>query len=193
MRILLLVVLISWGANVAASDLVKWSQGIIVMVDGEVRQGELAFQVSEIVLFRDAGVVTVFPANKVRSFRNYDQEENINRKFVSRASQTGRIASFYEIVVWGEVSVMRKLKSQVISNQENSDKDGYDYFICFQNNLVNLRHFRSKVYPNLISSSSQMEVLISCHHFNPNNKADAIQIIQFYNRVTYTETLVAGT
>ena len=162
------------------------------MADGEVRQGELAFQVSEIILFRAVGEVAVFPANKVQSFRYYDQEENINRKFVSRTSSINRFASFYEVVVWGDVSVMRKLSHQIISNRKNSDKDDFDYFISFQNNLVPLKHFRNKIYPNLISSSNHMRVLINENHLNPNDKADAIQIIQLYNKATSVETMVAG-
>lgn len=180
------------GATVIASDLTKWSEGIIVMADGEVRQGELAFQVSDIVLFKAAGEVTVFPAHKVRSFRYYDRQANVNRRFVSRLRSTEKTASFYEVVVWGEVSVMRKLNYQTISNREKSDKYDYDYFICFQSKLVPLRNFRNQVYPNLISNSSQVERLINAHHLNPNNQADAIQIVQLYNKATYAATLMAG-
>lgn len=186
-----LLIGVGLGASVIASDLVKWSKGIIVMADGEVRQGELAFQVSEIVLFRASGEVTVFTASKVRSFRYYDQLENINRKFVSRASSLGRTACFYEVVVLGEVSVIRKLSHHMISNRKNSDKDDYNYFICFQNNLIPLHHFRNKVYPSL-TSSRQIGRLIKDRHLNPNHKADAIQIIQLYNKATSAETLVAG-
>ena len=191
MRILFLLVGMGWGAFVMASDGVKWSKGIIVMADGEVRQGDLAFQVSEIVLFRTADEVTVFTANKVRSFRYYDHQEKINRKFVSRASSLGRTACFYEVVVLGEVSVMRKLSHHIISNRKNSDKDDYNYFICFQDNLIPLHHFRNKVYPSL-TSSRQIGRLIKDRHLNPNHKGDAIQIIQLYNKAASAETLVAG-
>ena len=175
-----------------ASDLVKWNQGVIVMPDGKVRQGELAFQVSEIVLFRVAGEVTVFPANKIRSFRYYDPEQNINRKFVSRTSSLKRTSSFYEVVVLGEVSVMRRFNQHVITSREKSDLDDYDYFVCLQENLVPLKQFRNKVYPNLLTSSSQIEMQIKANHLNPNRQGDAIQIIQLYNKATSAETLVAG-
>ena len=192
MRILLLLFVLGCGASGVASDLVKWNQGVIVMPDGKVHQGELAFQVSEIVLFRVAGEVTVFPANKIRSFRYYDPEQNINRKFVSRTSSLKRTSSFYEVVVLGEVSVMRRFNQHVITSRKKSDLDDYDYFVCLQENLVPLKQFRNKLYPNLLTSSSQIEMQIKANHLNPNRQGDAIQIIQLYNKATSAETLVAG-
>lgn len=192
MRILLIIIAIGCWANVSASDLVKWNKGVLVTASGEVLQGELAFQISDLVLFKTAGEVTVFPAHKVRSFRYYDLEENINRKFVSRASSFDNHSVFYEVVVVGKAGVMRRLKSDMISHQKISDKDGYEYFVFFENDLVRLNQFRNKIYPNLVTSSSQVEMLIKEHHLNPNRKADAIQIIQLYNKATSAETLLAG-
>lgn len=192
MRILLIIIAIGCWANASASDVVKWNKGVLVTAGGEVRQGELAFQISDLVLFKTAGEVTVFPAHKVHSFRYYDLEENINRKFVSRNSPFDSHSVFYEVVVVGKAEVMRKLKSGIVSNQKNSDKDGYDYFVFFENNLVRLNQFRNRVYPELITSSSQMATLIKEHHLNPNSKADTIQIIQLYNKATSAETLLAG-
>ncbi len=192
MRILLLLTAIGFCFTVDASESLEWNAGVLVTVDGEVQQGELAFQVSEIVLLKVADEVTVFPAHKVHSFRYYDLEENINRKFVSRASSLDNHFAFYEVVVSGKAGVIRKCKSIRVSNQKKSDKYGYDYFVFFENNLVSLNQFRNKVYPDLITSSNQMETLIKDHRLNPNRKADAIQIIQLYNKVSYAETVVAG-
>ncbi len=192
MRILLLLTAFGFCFTVDASESLEWNAGVLVTVDGEVQQGELAFQVSEIVLFRAAGEVTVYPANKVRSFRYFDQEENINRKYVSRPSAYGRNASFYEVIVVGEVSVMRLLKSKRITDRKKSDLDDYDYFVLFEGNLIILNQFRNKVYPELIARSGQIPFLIKEHHLNPNQKADAIRIVQLYNKVAYTETVVAG-
>ena len=97
MRILLLLTAIGFCFTVDASESLEWNAGVLVTVDGEVQQGELAFQVSEIVLLKVADEVTVFPAHKVHSFRYYDLEENINRKFVSRASSLDNHFAFYEV------------------------------------------------------------------------------------------------
>jgi hypothetical protein len=96
------------------------------------------------------------------------------------------------VIVVGEVSVLRKLNHQILTNRKKSDIDDYDYFVCAQDNLVPLKQFRNKVYPNLLVSSHQIEIQIKAHHLNPNRKADAIQIIQLYNTATSAETLVAG-
>jgi hypothetical protein len=191
-RILLLLTAIGFCFTVNASESLEWNAGVLVTVDGKIQQGELAFQVSEIVLFRAAGEITVYPANKVHSFRYYDQTENINRKFVSRQAGYGRIASFYEVIVVGEVSVMRLLKSQRITNRKKSDRDDYDYFLLFEDHLINLNQFRNKVYPDLVSSSERIANLIKEQHLDPNQKADAIRIVQLYNKISYTETVVAG-
>lgn len=192
MRFLLFIAAIGFCTTTYASELLKWNAGVVVLDDGQLRQGELAFQVSEIVLFRTEGKVTVYTANKIHSFRYYDQEQDINRKFVSRASTFGRTAIFYEVVVVGEVSIIRKLKTQIIANRKISDKDDFDYFVLFQNNLFTLGQFRNKVYPGLIAKWGQIIDLIKQRHLNPNQKADAIQIIQLYNKVAFAETLVAG-
>lgn len=192
MRILLLLTAIGFCFSVYASGSLKWNAGILVTIDGQVQQGELAFQVSEIVLFRTAGEVTVYPANKVHSFRYYDQEENINRKYVSHLSAYGRNASFYEVIVVGEVNVMRLLKSQRITDRKKSDLDDYDYFVLLEENLINLKQFSNKVYPNLVYRSEQIPFLVKEQHLNPNQKADAIRIVQLYNKVSYAETVVAG-
>ena len=191
MKILGILLTIGWWVEVSAADVVRWNQGVIVMSDGNVRQGELAYQMSEMVLFRTAGEVSVLPAYKIHSFRYYDARENVNRKFVSRRSLSGTM-DFYEMIVVGEVSVVRRFSHQVITNRKKSDIDDYDYFVCLQDNLVPLKQFRNKVYPNLLTSSHQMEIQIKTHHLNPNRKADAIQIIQLYNKATSVETLVAG-
>jgi len=184
---LLLIGLVDYAG---AFDL-KWSQGVVVMVDGEVRQGEVVFQFAEIVLLRSEGEVNVLPANKVQSFRYYDQKENINRNFVS-TQPIGKPAAFYEIVVFGEVSVVRKFKPNVLYNKEHSDKNGFDYFVRIQNELVTLKHFRTKVYPTLIEHFHGLPFAISERRLNPNYAGDAIQIIQIYNKETSAETVLVG-
>lgn len=192
MRILVLIAICLLVNTISSSAEVKWSQGSIVLATGEVRQGEIAFQVSEIVLFRTKNELTVYPAHKIHSFYYFDKPENINRKFIALSSGNGKPSAFYEVVVWGEVKVIRKLKSSVLSNRKKSDNDDYFYFTYQQNSIVDLKDFRRKVYPNLISGNNHILNQINEQHLNPNDDSDAIKIIRLYNKLAYTETLIAG-
>ncbi len=187
MKTLLFLVAICFSASVVASDVLKWNHGVIVMADGEVRQGELLFQVPELVLFRDNNEVSVMAAGKVQSFRYYDAEANINRKFISHSS--GRTAAFYEVVIWGEVSVIRKLKHQLISKRKKSDAADYDYFVSRQGSIIPLKRFGHNVYPDLVAKSQHLRKLVRERNLKTYDQADAIQIVQLYNRTTYNASM----
>ena len=192
MKILLFLTLIGLGFIANASEGLTWNEGVLVLTDGRVKQGAVAFQVSEIVLFRVNGEVTVYTANKIHSFRYFDAKANINRKFISLSSENIRVNTIYEVVVVGKVSVLRKFKTNNINGQRNSDKDDFDYFVRCQNYTYNLSQFRNKVYPNLISTAGELMSQIKEKHLNPNLDADAIQIVELFNKITESSQLVAG-
>lgn len=193
MKIFLFLSLISCGFIANASEGLTWNEGVIVLTDGRVKQGAVAFQVSEILLFTVNGELTVYTANKIQSFRYFDAKANINRKFVSLSSGNERVKIFYELVVVGKVSVLRKFKTNNINGQHNSDKDDFNYFVRCKNDLYHLSQFRTKVYPSLISTAGELILSqIKVKHLNPNLDADAIQIVELFNKITESSQLVAG-
>ncbi len=194
MKIVVFLTLMGLGFIAHTAEGLTWNEGVIVLANGQVKQGEVAFQVSEILLFRSVGELTVYTAHKLHSFRYFDAKANINRKFISFSSDNKRFKIFYEVVVVGKVSVLRKFKTNNINGQCNSDKDDFDYFVRFQNNAYNLNQFRNKVYPGLISTAGELILAqIKEKHLNPNFNADAIQIVELFNKIIASEQLVAGT
>lgn len=191
MRIIFSVIL--WFSLSGFSvDPLKWNVGIVVLADGSVLQGELSVE-KEVVLFLSGGEVTVFGAHKLRTFRYYDAEANVNRKFISIQPSTIRTMQFYEMVVVGEVSVLRKFKSSLFNVHPQSDKYDFDYFIRFQSQLFDIKQFRSKIYPALVTRAGT--TLLSPLHdqnLNPNNTADVIQIAVLFNKVIVSSPAWAG-
>jgi hypothetical protein len=191
-RILFLLLAIGFYFNVEASKPLKWNAGVVVLADGSVLQGQLSLE-KEVVLFTSGGEMTVFTAHKLKSFRYYDKEANINRKFISIQPSNTQTRHFYEFVVVGEVSVLRKFKSNMFNIHPQSDKYDFDYYIRFQNELYNISQFRKKIYPELVSKAgSSLLSLLTDKNLNANSNADAIQIAELFNKVNGSSPVLAG-
>jgi len=170
----------------------QWHQGSVVLKTNEVLVGEISFEPQyDLILHRSNGRVDVYPAHKIQSFYLYDEYANINRKFIS-LKQSGLFNRYqvYEIVLRGEVYVYRKQKSW--TGNYPSDADGFDYFIFYRDQLMNLHKFRSKVYPYLLESAgSQLSFFVDKNKLNPNWSTNAITIIHFYNSLKKDDQFLA--
>ena len=162
----------------------KWYEGSIVLKSKEVLPGEILVEPEyDLVLHRVNNKVDVYPAHRIQSVYFYDEEANINRRFISLKEQ-GLFThhQLMEVVISGEVSIYRKQK--VFITNTPSDAEGYYYFIDHQNHLIDLFKFRTRVYPHLVESSGNMlTVFMQENNLNPNSSANAITIITFYNNL----------
>ena len=159
----------------------KWFQGVVVLADGLVLNGELALQeVFEMVLFRDSNGLRVLPAHRVAEVRYYDYDSDINRHFVSIEKSGPRLESnLYEVVLEGQVRVLRKVKR--LHSKEKSDRFDYHYYVAGPRQMVNLKQFRSKVYPDLVKDHPAIIAYQRRHKLNPNLPGDAILLIGYCN------------
>src|SRR6478736_11674 len=178
MKILFVAFLISHLANAQQ----RWSEGVAVLSDSQVMVGKISFD-HNVLLAKQEDQVTVLPSHKVNSFRFYDVESNINRHFVSLPSYRGIFPTsyFYEVVIWGNTSVIRKQHSIIDHQSKNKDADHFDYYVLFEREMIPFKRFRSKVYPKLISMSFSLENLVNQKKLNPNIPADVIRIVQLSN------------
>jgi hypothetical protein len=112
----------------------------------------------------------VILAAQLKSFRFYDPEANINRKFIVFDQK------ILEEVLPGSIPVVRKARPLAITN---SDRDGFDYYFIHDQQLVRLERFRTRLYPEL---SGMLTVEEKEQHLNPNNPSDAMRYIQLYNK-----------
>jgi hypothetical protein len=174
---------------------IEWHKGAVVLNNLEVYSGEISVQpIHDLILFRTGETITVYPAHRIKSFNFYDDEANINRKFISlKENHVARRAyHLYEVVLRGELMILRKQKKERSTQQTNHDKFDFDYFINDHENLVSLMYFRSTLYPTILKIYRQ-EILSFIHqnNLNPNQPGHAIQIIEFYNQQV-KQNILAG-
>jgi hypothetical protein len=183
--------LIAASSGVQAFDSSEFYNGSIVLSNEEVITGEVAIHVKhDVVLFRGEGLVTVYPAHKIQKVFFYDKQADINRKFISVVSPGHgyRQAKIYEIVLYGEVMVVRKERN---FSDWDSPKD-FNYFILADQKILPIKHFSKKVFPSLIAKDqSVVTSLRNDEKLNPNSLADIIQIIAHYNKSVLAQNSLA--
>jgi hypothetical protein len=169
----------SWAENP------EWSEGSLVLKTNEVLTGTLSIQPKyDLVLFQDkhSNQVVAFPAHKLYSAYFFDKILGVNRKFTSIQQNNGLGKSFklYEVVLFGEVNIIRRIKS--IYTEEHNHILSYNYYIEQNDKLVILRKFKSKVLPHLSETSPSIVSYIREQKLNPNRPACVVKIIKFYNK-----------
>ncbi|MBL0744518.1 hypothetical protein [Chryseolinea lacunae] len=190
----LFICLLWLNVQTAAASPPVWHDGAVVLATGEVLTGKLSVEVShDLILLQHGDGCRVLPAHKVKSFYYYDTEANINRKFVTwqEGSETVKLSRFFEVVLNGDIGVLRRQKESVA--HANSDALDFDYFIVFHDNLISLHKFNQKVYPTLVETSGDKIVFfITSNKLSTTRSADAIRILEFYNQGIRVEQSMAS-
>jgi hypothetical protein len=134
--------------------------------------------------------VTVYPAHKIQNVFYYDQNADINRKFVSIANREHGYAEYqlFEIVLRGPVTVLRKERFHL----NHEDHEDFNYFTLYRDEVLPIKQFRKKVYPHLSDYDpfkfSAYEVK---ERLNLNSTKDAISLIKFYNQLVRNSNSLA--
>lgn len=185
MKMLLVVSFCLRVLHVAAQD-ETWSDGVVVTTDDQVLTGQILYNPSfDLVVFRDHSSRTVVMASKMRSLRYFDASSNINRRFITvQASELSNSAKIFEVVLDGEVAVLRRSKSG--SGASPSDCDGYNYFFARNKIIVPLKKFRNKFYPEVKELLRDDAMKLG---LNPSDEADAIRLIEIYNARQFSASL----
>lgn len=182
MKILFLTTLLFIGTGVCA---MSWLEGSLVLNNGQVLVGEISVvALHNTVLFRSHDKVDVYPAYKISEVRFYDPSININRKFICirTTNEMAWSSRLFEVVLSGEVQLIREELSDDVDDSGNHDAAGFRYFVIYKGSLVSLKKFRSKVYPALRHSSvTGLSEYVRRNRLNPNNESNAVKIIDYYN------------
>ena len=190
MRRIFFCLLLVNSIDVNAQSL-KWNDGSAVLTSGYVIVGKLVIDPSlDIVLFEEDGKRTVYPAHKVRSLYYYDDSADINRRFISLKDNSALHNRYqlFEIVVQGEVSVLRKQKTRF---SKPSDALDFTYYVNYLDDVVLLRKFGKKIYPQLKSAMEKLDDFVSANHLREYDSSNSITIIEFYNRQLRDEMITA--
>jgi len=160
----------------------KWYDGSVVLTSGKVIVGKMVIDpFLDVVLFEENDKRMVLPAHKVRSLYYYDEAYDINRRFISLEERVlpYNDHKLYEIVVHGEVNVLRKQKTRFSNPKDALD---FTYYVSYRDEVVLLRKFGKKIYPQLRSSMEKLDDFVSANHLREYDSSNSIEIIEFYNR-----------
>jgi len=88
----------------------------------------------------------------------------------------------YEVVVSGDVNVLRRKKFDAFS--ADVGVADYNYFTLYNHELTPLNKFHRKIFPHLRSrSKEQLQEFISTNKLPTSQLANSIRIIEFYNSI----------
>jgi hypothetical protein len=164
----------------------------MVLSNGEVLTGKFSLEpLHDLVLFREGDERSIFPAHKIQSLNFYDYKANINRRYVS-LKETNPFHNRYqlfELVVSGEVSVLRRQKTQ---GRRLSDALDFTYYTLCRDELLPLRKFNKQIYPLLSAAMCPLvEDFVRKNRLQPFRPDDSIRIIEFYNRCLKSTDVLA--
>ncbi len=162
---------------------VEWDSGAAVLQDGRVLAGRIHYPKGHGLIFiQNDKVKIVLTAEKILSFCYYDSASNINRRFISLNKDKWG-AHFYEVVINGEVSVLRELK-RYADKSHPDEIDSYRYFTFINNIMVPLMYFRKKTYPKLLEERPiEIQAYVHRENLDPNDMRAAFLIIMEFNRI----------
>ena len=169
----------------------KWYNGSVVLTSGDVIVGRMAIEPSlNVLLVQQNNIRSVYPAHKVKSFYYYDDSANINRRFISLRDKSVLYNHYqlFEIVVQGEVNVLRRQKTRSLNPSDALD---FTYYVTYRDDVMLLKKFGKKVYPQLKSSMARLEDFVGSNHLGAYNSSNSIRIIEYYNRQLRAEMITA--
>lgn len=156
-----------------------WRTGSIVLNTNQVLVGEIMVHVDfNTLVYRSASHVEVLPSYKISSFRYYDEQQNINRQFMSIRDSLGGLNSFYELIVKGNYNVVRKQDH----NHARNDQTDYTYYVYHKKNLIPIRKFKKRIFPDLLNMRPDLTQWVKAERLDLNQKKAAILILKEYNR-----------
>jgi hypothetical protein len=169
-------------------------EGALVLDTGETLTGNIRMPSFDLVFIENENVRLALTPQKVQVVRFHDPKHNLNRKMITRVDveQDFQGKSFYEIVVSGEIRVLRKPRAGLRFTDPMRHLD-YTYFTEWGSRLEPMRKFYSSVYRQMQAEiGPQLKEFARQNPVDPNKEADAIRIIQFYNKIKSEQLIIAS-
>jgi len=160
----------------------EWQRGVVVLIDERVLTGSIYNPKGfDLIFLQTKEDRIALSAGKVRLFRYYDSIANINRKFVSVKGEKGN-CHFYEVIINGEVSVLREFKR--FANRSHPDEiDSYNYYTYVNQTLEPIINFKNKVLPKLLEDRGEIQEFIRRERLDHYGMKSALLIIAEFNRI----------
>ncbi|MCA4896980.1 MAG: hypothetical protein ING84_18425 [Cytophagales bacterium] len=191
MKVILSNLLLAVSSVISAQP--KMFDGVVVNHRQEVILAKVAVETAfDALIFKsnsDTAVCSILPAHRVNSFRYFDSVGNINRQFISLRHHGAY--RFFEIVIYGPVQVLRRLKRGVSPLKANEGHD-YDFFCWFGSELIELKKFKSDVFPFLVQMHGQiLEDFVRQSKLRLHDAGSIFSIVKKCNELSGRQRLVA--
>jgi hypothetical protein len=160
-----------------------WVSGSVVLNTNKVLVGEISKKpIHDLILVKSSEGIRALPAHQVSYYRFYDGDADINRQFLSiKSHDFFETAKFFEIVIQGNIKVLRRYHKKTAENEVNEAYD-FDYFTLYDNTLVPLGQFKKKVYPKLMEKYPiEMSTFISTSQSHHTSTESTFCIIKQFN------------
>ena len=177
---------------------IRWQEGVVLLLSDEVVTGQFSLNLRHQLVIRKKDKGTeVIPVHRIRSFRLYDKEKNILRKFKvldEGQNSRGSLKRIFEVVINGEVQVIRKRSMGLVTHvgqkyagnsaiDLNEEAFNYVYFILYKDNIIPLLKFRRKVMSQLaFEERTSLKQFMKANKLSGSNAADIIVTLKFYNQ-----------
>ncbi|HEY0655648.1 MAG TPA: hypothetical protein VGD65_21085 [Chryseosolibacter sp.] len=189
-RVVLLLIMTTFSFSSFGEE---WFRGSVVLKSKSVLRGEISVKHGyDVVFFRVADQVSVIPAFKIAYLSLYDEESEIQRRFVSLAIGIGAARShqFFELLVDGEVTILRRQLSLWYSL--HLDMTEYEYYVLFDEEIHGLHKFRKNVYPRLISKTEgALASYVRANNLSTKALDDILEMTTYYNTYVTSNHLIA--
>lgn len=173
---------------------------IVILKNGERVSGEINFFYKSdlIQLLEGPNKSKAFTAHQVDKFRFYDEKFETDRVFISLdlSSQGFGKSQFYEVISWGAIEVLGRLKYEDKSHMHVYKKPkpkvndvfvpkliAHDYFVYYKERFLPLKYFYKKVLIKACDEDTSLSEYIRKEGIlNTNDVYAQLRIISYYNQ-----------
>lgn len=177
----------------------NWYQGVVILKSHEVIVGKLTYEPHlNIVQVKAEGRLYNFSAFQVLKFTFHDTNLEVIRKFEALPHREGNNRfsdTFFEIVIAGEMKLIRKKRSFYTSAESGHFSDGnvdhyalqhtlsFDYYYQLGNQIIEAEKFKRHVLPFMKSrAETEVELFIFENRLNVLRLRDQVLLVKFYNK-----------
>lgn len=180
----------------------NWEPGVVYLQNKEALKGKIFFnQQLDLVQCEVDGKIKTFAPNQVRLFQFYDQDLAANRVYtpVDENYPYYRRLSFYEVLVTGEITLLRKERYAVKELQPEFDSHlgreafiqksakepvrVFDYFIFYDNRIDKIRNFENETMTLMFDQIEAVKKFIKSEKLNTEKVNDQIIVLEYYNKL----------
>lgn len=178
------VLLVFFSALAFTSFANEWYKGSLTLRSESVLQGQISIQEGyDVALLKVDDEITVIPAFKIAFMDLYDEKTESDRRFVTLYLGVGaaRTFRFFEIMVDGEVSLLRKEVNVWYSL--HFDMTEYEYYVLYGDELIDASKFKRTVYPDLVKKSDgALKSYVRENKLIAYKLSDVVSMLEFYNQ-----------